>query len=141
MSRRRRATPTSSRISRSGAARPSRARRSSASLSRSIGSCSAMFAPYPRPQALQGTKLQLLDRSFTAPQSLRDFAGALLFHETQFQDPALVFGQVPHQREDRCAVVRELLIGLLDFRRWLDRAFPSYPLRTVRDLVRRDAIK
>jgi hypothetical protein len=81
---------------------------------------------YPRPQALQGAKLQLLDRSFTAPQSLRDFAGALLFHETQFQDLALVFGQVPHQCEDRCAVVRAFLIGLLDFRR-------CYALRRIWD--------
>src|SRR5579863_8426255 len=131
MSRRRRATPSSSAISRSGAARLSRARRSSWSLRRSIGSCSDMFAPYARPQALQGTKLQLLDRSFTAPQSLRDFADALLFHEAQFQDLAVVFGQFPHQREDRCAVVRELLIGLFDFRRWLNCTFPLHALRTV----------
>src|SRR5262249_9268910 len=97
MPRRRRAMASSSRIFGSGAdwswiESPSRA-----SLSRSMGSRSGMFATYPRPQALQAAKLQLLDRAFAAPQHLRDFTSALLLHETKLQDSALVFRQFPHQ--------------------------------------------
>src|SRR5258708_16956073 len=72
-----------------------------------------MIAPHIAAQGLQGAELKLLDRSFRAPQLLRNFPQALLLHEPAEDHQALVGRKALDQLKQHGAALHFLIDACL----------------------------
>src|SRR5580700_1027171 len=91
------------------------------------------------PQILQSPELQLLNRTFTASQVLRNFADTPLLGKPHDHHVPLVFRQFIHQPEQPCAVFHLAATWpRAQLRRILHRNLPPLPFPAIHNRIHRN---